>query len=68
MSEQQDREPVQTPAGTEPENTAARRRRGSRRVVRRGTEAQTVWGVTPDEAGGHGSNDDRLQQDVPPHW
>lgn len=45
-----------------------RRRRGPRRAVRKGTERESGFGVTRDERGGHGSNDDRLQQDVPPHW
>jgi hypothetical protein len=57
------------------------RRRGNRRVVRRGTEREAVAGVSRDEtatgwsdaaAGGSGgagdANDDRLRQDVPPHW
>ena len=44
------------------------RRRGPRRAVRRGRERETVWGVTTDDEGGHGSNDDRLRRDVPPHW
>jgi hypothetical protein len=52
--------------------------------VRRGTEREAVLGVSADErpAGwgegadgapssngtGHGSNDEQLRQDVPPHW
>jgi len=50
--------------------------------VRRGTEREAVLGVSADErsAGwgegadgaandsGHGSNDDQLRRDVPPHW
>ncbi|WP_275005798.1 hypothetical protein [Promicromonospora iranensis] len=59
------------------------RRRGPRRAVRRGTEREAVLGVSADErpagwgegsdgAGsadsGHGSNDDQLRRDVPPHW
>jgi hypothetical protein len=46
----------------------ARRRRGPRRAVRRGTEREDVSGVPADEGGGHGTNDERLRQDVPPHW
>ncbi|MFJ3405608.1 hypothetical protein [Promicromonospora sp. NPDC090134] len=63
---------------------AAPRRRGPRRAVRRGTEREAVLGVSADERpagwgegadggpgssdGGHGSNDDQLRRDVPPHW
>jgi hypothetical protein len=36
--------------------------------VRRGTEREDVSGVPADESRGHDSNDDRLRQDVPPHW
>jgi hypothetical protein len=50
--------------------------------VRRGTERETVlgvsaderpagWGESSDEAAPdaeHGSNDERLKRDVPPHW
>ena len=43
-------------------------RRRHRRVVRRGSEREDVAGVTDDERGGHGDNDERLQRDVPPHW
>ncbi|WP_425956061.1 hypothetical protein [Xylanimonas sp. McL0601] len=43
-------------------------RRQHRRVVRVGTEREPVSGVTEDERGGHGDNDDRLLGDVPPHW
>jgi hypothetical protein len=65
------------------QNGPAPRRRGPRRAVRRGTERETVLGVSADERpagwgegtdGGaapdadHGSNDERLKQDVPPHW
>ncbi|WP_278235302.1 hypothetical protein [Isoptericola sp. AK164] len=51
-----------------PAPDAAPRRRGPRRAVRRGTERETHWGVSTDESGGHGSNDERLRGDVPPHW
>ena len=56
------------------------RRRGHRRVVRKGPEREAVAGLsadeTPsgwaDEVTGNGSagdaNDDRLRRDVPPHW
>ena len=73
--------------GTAPDSTAGAtpatpaRRRGNRRVVRRGTEREAVAGVSSDEtatgwsdaatggSGGAGdANDDRLRQDVPPHW
>lgn len=62
---------------------AAPRRRKHRRVVRRGTERESVLGVSADERptgwgegldgtptadGGHGSNDEQLRRDVPPHW
>ncbi|MDO8143990.1 hypothetical protein [Isoptericola sp. 178] len=58
------------PAGTPeaPAVPAGARRRGPRRAVRRGSEKETHWGVSTDESGGHGSNDDRLRGDVPPHW
>ncbi|MDO8149406.1 MULTISPECIES: hypothetical protein [unclassified Isoptericola] len=58
------------PAGTPeaPAAPAGARRRGPRRAVRRGSEKETHWGVSTDESGGHGSNDDRLRGDVPPHW
>jgi hypothetical protein len=51
--------------------------------VRRGAEREAVFGVSADErpAGwgegsdggaasdaGHGSNDEQLRRDVPPHW
>lgn len=52
----------------EPDEPTAGRRRGPRRAVRRGTEQETVWGATADDEGGHGSNDERLRRDVPPHW
>lgn len=75
-------ESVNTPADPAPSDAAPRRRR-PRRVVRRGTEREVVLGVSADERpagwgegadGGagpdaeHGSNDERLKQDVPPHW
>ena len=70
-SEKQSAEPAR--------NGAPSRRRGPRRAVRRGTERETVLGVSEDErpAGwgegaepdaGHGSNDEQLRRDVPPHW
>jgi hypothetical protein len=43
-------------------------RRGHRRVVRPGAEREQIPGVTDDERGGYGENDDRLLRDVPPHW
>ncbi|TWH30943.1 hypothetical protein [Isoptericola variabilis] len=49
-------------------DASGRRRRGPRRAVRRGTEREPVLGVSADERGGHGSNDERLERDVPPHW
>jgi len=60
-----------TPSGADPDEptpspTAPRRRR--RRVVRQGTERETVMGQTSDDRGGHDDNDDRLLRDVPPHW
>ncbi|PFG44272.1 hypothetical protein ATJ88_2993 [Isoptericola jiangsuensis] len=70
MSEQQEPEASDgrpETADTPTDGTTTRRRR-SRRVVRQGTETQTVWGVTGDDAGGHDDNDDRLRRDVPPHW
>ncbi len=48
--------------------SAPRRRRGPRRAVRKGAERESGFGVTRDERGGHGSNDERLRRDVPPHW
>ncbi|MBO0609393.1 hypothetical protein [Myceligenerans salitolerans] len=50
--------------------------------MRRGTEREAVAGVSADERadgwsegdgepaerGAHGSNDERLLRDVPPHW
>ncbi|MFE6971120.1 hypothetical protein [Isoptericola sp. NPDC057653] len=59
------------PSGADPDETtpsapAPRRRR--RRVVRQGTERETVMGQTADDRGGHDDNDDRLLRDVPPHW
>lgn len=65
------------------QSDGAPRRRGPRRAVRRGTEREAVLGVSADErpAGwgegsdggaapdaGHGSNDEQLRRDVPPHW
>lgn len=62
-------------------DAAPSRRRGHRRAVRPGTEREPIAGVSSDEtptgwsdaagggAGGSGdANDDRLRQDVPPHW
>ncbi|QAY69113.1 transcriptional regulator [Xylanimonas protaetiae] len=43
-------------------------KRRNRRVVRPGAEREQIAGVTADERGGHGDNDERLLQDVPPHW
>lgn len=51
-----------------PADEGGARRRGRRRVVRQGTERETVLGETADDRGGHGDNDDRLLGDVPPHW
>lgn len=71
------------PAPADPAAAGATpRRRGPRRAVRRGTEREVVLGVSADErpagwgegadgAGaeaGHGSNDEQLRRDVPPHW
>lgn len=64
------------------DGAAARGRRRTRRAVRRGTEREAVLGVSADEradgwaetgtgaagAAEHGSNDERLLRDVPPHW
>ncbi|MFC8597881.1 hypothetical protein [Isoptericola sp. NPDC057191] len=50
---------------------ATARRRPRRRVVRQGTERETVMGQTADDRAGHDDkddNDDRLLRDVPPHW
>ncbi|WP_402467216.1 hypothetical protein [Isoptericola aurantiacus] len=59
----------ETDSPDRPQDDAAEPRvRRSRRAVRRGTERETVWGATTDDEGGHGSNDDRLRGDVPPHW
>ncbi|MEG3614369.1 hypothetical protein [Isoptericola haloaureus] len=64
--------PAPDPDDPDPQRPAsdadAPRRRGPRRAVRRGTERETHWGVSADESGGHGSNDERLRGDVPPHW
>lgn len=72
-----------TPQGTPHDGAAAPRRRKHRRVVRRGTERESVLGVSADERptgwgegldgapaadSGHGSNDEQLRRDVPPHW
>lgn len=57
-----------SPAEPDRPGAPAARRRGPRRAVRRGSERETVWGVTADDEGGHDSNDDRLRRDVPPHW
>jgi len=53
-------------------------RKKHRRVVRKGTEREAVFGVTNDElelisrgvqgAADPNSNDERLLRDVPPHW
>ncbi|GAB2470468.1 hypothetical protein [Xylanimonas ulmi] len=59
---EQDPGPEQAPR---PERTSRRR---PRRVVRPGAEREQVSGVSADERGGHGDNDDRLLRDVPPHW
>ncbi|MFC8733496.1 hypothetical protein ACFT5B_13650 [Luteimicrobium sp. NPDC057192] len=50
------------------------RRSGRRRVVRPGSERETVLGSTSDDVDSEGaerrdeSNDERLRRDVPPHW
>ncbi|MEU2202430.1 hypothetical protein [Isoptericola sp. NPDC019482] len=65
MSESSDR------ARPEPGATAGdatSRKQARRRVVRQGTERETVLGETADDRGGHADNDDRLLRDVPPHW
>jgi hypothetical protein len=46
----------------------APRRRVPRRAVRRGTEREDISGVPADEGGRRETNDERLRQDVPPHW
>ncbi|MFC7879623.1 hypothetical protein [Isoptericola sp. NPDC057391] len=51
-----------------PTDEATPRKRARRRVVRQGTERETVLGETADDRGGHADNDDRLLRDVPPHW
>ena len=56
------------PASGDPTGDAAPRRRARRRVVRQGTERESVPGQTADDRGGHDDNDDRLLRDVPPHW
>ena len=58
--------PATTPDPTTGPDQPARRKH--RRVVREGTEREQVAGVTEDERGGHGDNDERLMRDVPPHW
>jgi hypothetical protein len=63
--------PVETPSdpsGTPADAQDQPRRRGPRRAVRRGAERETVWGATTDDEADHGSNDDQLRRDVPPHW
>ena len=81
MSESQNR-PAEADPDPAPSGATPRRRRGPRRAVRRGTEREVVLGVSADErpAGwgegadgggaeaGHGSNDEQLRRDVPPHW
>jgi hypothetical protein len=52
----------------DPTGTRVERPRRPRRAVRRGAERETVWGATADDQDDHGSNDDRLRRDVPPHW
>ena len=69
--------------GVSHDGGTAPRRRKHRRVVRRGTERESVLGVSADErptgwgegldgapaaGSGHGSNDEQLRRDVPPHW
>ncbi|MFI2103131.1 hypothetical protein ACH436_07555 [Isoptericola sp. NPDC019693] len=51
-----------------PTDDATPRKRARRRVVRQGTERETVLGETADDRGGHDDNDERLRRDVPPHW
>ncbi|MCA5892956.1 hypothetical protein LEP48_06255 [Isoptericola sp. NEAU-Y5] len=60
--------PTPSDAGTAATTPVGARRRGPRRAVRKGTERESVPGVARDERGGHGSNDERLRRDVPPHW
>lgn len=76
--------PVEPVAPAALESVPAPRRRGPRRAVRRGTEREAVLGVSADErptgwgdgsdggpgsdGAGHGSNDEQLRRDVPPHW
>ena len=56
-----DRQPAEDERTVEP-------RRRHRRVVRAGNEREQVAGMSEDERGGHGDNDERLLGDVPPHW
>ncbi|MFD6136199.1 hypothetical protein [Isoptericola sp. NPDC060257] len=56
------------PASGTPTGEPTPRKRARRRVVRQGTERETVPGETADDRGGHDDNDDRLLRDVPPHW
>ncbi|QAY63564.1 hypothetical protein ET495_10240 [Xylanimonas allomyrinae] len=62
-----DPETVAGPGAASPPGDASPRRR-HRRVVRAGNEREQVPGVSDDERGGHGDNDQRLLGDVPPHW
>ncbi|WP_344249150.1 hypothetical protein [Isoptericola hypogeus] len=68
MSDRDTEQENGTESGRAPGDTPPARRRGPRRAVRRGTERESGFGVTNDERGGHGSNDERLHRDVPPHW
>lgn len=80
MTPEQGGRPDASPSG-HPEDSQPARRRGHRRVVRRGTEREAVAGLSADETSaawsdgatpGNGAsadgNDDRLRRDVPPHW
>lgn len=58
-------EPAPDPAA---DDGAQPRPRRHRRVVRQGTERESVLGLPADERGSHGENDERLLRDVPPHW
>lgn len=63
------------------EPDGAKERRRPRRAVRPGNEREAVPGVSADEqasgwsearpdgaTGDHGTNDERLLREVPPHW
>ncbi|QFU99357.1 hypothetical protein KDY119_02886 [Luteimicrobium xylanilyticum] len=65
--------PDATPSGATDDGSQGRRS-ARRRVVRPGTERETVLGSTSDDVDpdsaepGGDANDERLRRDVPPHW